>query len=295
MTTKAQKIRVGAFIMVTAALLAVVIVLFGGVRLFKNRAKYTIVFETSVMGLEKGARVYMNGIKAGNVEDVSISEVDMTKVVVTIAVDEKTPVRTDTTAMLQYAGITGLKVIDLRGGTSTAAKLPEGGVIPRGQTLLDKLEDKALAITGEAEKIMQRATTIADNVATLTDPKRFAPIDDILASSRTAASNLSQTSGMMKAMVAENRVALRQTMESARAATESTRDIISTQVTGLVGSAGEMLADLKGIIHGSQGYIRSAVYDLRQASRNFKEMSRDVRQKPSRLLFSSSPAERKLP
>ena len=281
--------------MVAAALLAVVIVVFGGVRLFQSRAKYTIVFDNSVMGLEKGATVYMNGIKVGRVDDVSLSEQDMSKVVVTIAVKEETPVRTDTVAMLQYAGITGLKVIDLRGGKSTSPKLPEGASIPRGKTLLDKLEDKAVAITEEAEKIMARATKITDNVVAITDPARFAPIDDILASSRTAASNLSETSGMMKAMVAENRVALRETMESARAAAQSTRDIINTQVTGLVGSAGEMLADLKGIIHGSEGHIRSAVYDLRQASRNFKELSRDVRQKPSRLLFSSSPSERKLP
>ncbi len=281
--------------MAAAALLAVVIVVFGGVRLFKSRTKYTVVFDSSVMGLEKGAQVYMNGIKVGRVDDVELSERDMTKVVVTIAVKEGTPVRTDTTAMLQYAGITGLKVIDLRGGKATSPPLPEGASIPRGKTLLDKLEDKAVAITDEAEKIMARATKIADNVAELTDPARFAAIDDILANSRTAASNLSQTSGMMKAMVAENRVALRETLASARAAAESTRDIINTQVSGLVGSAGEMLADLKGIIHGSEGHIRSAVYDLRQASRNFKELSRDVRQKPSRLLFSSSPSERKLP
>jgi hypothetical protein len=37
------------------------------------------------------------------------------------------------------------------------------------------------------------------------------------------------------------------------------------------------------------------MFDLRQASRSFKELARDVRQKPSRLLFSTTPSERKLP
>ena len=37
------------------------------------------------------------------------------------------------------------------------------------------------------------------------------------------------------------------------------------------------------------------IADLRQASRNFKELAREVRQRPSRLLYSSPAPERKLP
>jgi hypothetical protein len=35
--------------------------------------------------------------------------------------------------------------------------------------------------------------------------------------------------------------------------------------------------------------------DLAQASRSFKDLVRDLRQSPSRLLFSKPPPERKLP
>jgi phospholipid/cholesterol/gamma-HCH transport system substrate-binding protein len=295
MSSKAQKIKVGVFVAIAAALLALVIVVFGGVRFWTHRTKYNIVFDDSVMGLEIGAQVYLNGIKVGRVDDIALDEKDMKNVIVTITVKNDAPIHTDTTAMLQYAGITGLKVIDLRGGSATTPKLAEGATIPRGKTLIDKLSEKAVAITDDAEKLMDRARQITDNVAQITDPKRFEPVDDILASSRTTASHLAEASGTLKTMIAENRVALRETMQSVRGAADSTREIIDSQVTGLVGSASEVLADLKNIIHGSEGPIRSAVFDLRQASRNFKELSRDVRQRPSRLLFSSPPSERKLP
>ena len=52
---------------------------------------------------------------------------------------------------------------------------------------------------------------------------------------------------------------------------------------------------LRGVVRDNGAYLRSSMFDLRQASRSFKELAREVRQRPSRLLFSNSPGERKLP
>ena len=52
---------------------------------------------------------------------------------------------------------------------------------------------------------------------------------------------------------------------------------------------------MKGLVHNNEGQLRSAVFDLRQASRSFKELAREVRQRPSRLFFGDSQRERKLP
>jgi len=126
MVAKAQKIRVGIFAVATAALLAVVLIVFGGLRFWEDSDRYRIVFATTVIGLEPGAQVYMNGIKVGTVEQVEVAPEDIRKVAVAIKVKGKTPIHTDTRAMLQFAGITGLKVIDLRDGTSESPALPPG-------------------------------------------------------------------------------------------------------------------------------------------------------------------------
>lgn len=295
MASKAQRIKVGIFVAVTAALLAIVLVVFGGIRLWEKKAHYTIEFDDSVMGLETGAQVYLNGIRVGRVDSLDVSSADLGKVIVEITVEREAPIHTDTKALLQFAGITGLKVIDLRDGTLAAPLLPDGGRIAQGETILDKVQRQATTIADQSEKLMNRANQIVENLVAITDPQRFAPLDEIVAGARTTANNLAAASGEMRTMVAENRVALRDTLGNVRAATASTKTLIETQVAGLVSSANTLLSDLGNFVHGSEGQLRSTVFDLRQASRNFKELSRDLRARPSRLLFSNSQSERKLP
>ena len=126
MTTKAQKIRVGAFVLVTAVLLSVVLIVFGGVRFWENKETYHIVFSGSVMGLEKGAQVHLNGMRVGRVDEIEAAPGDLQKVLVTITVKKSVPIHADTRAILAFAGITGLKVIDLRDGSFTSPTLPPG-------------------------------------------------------------------------------------------------------------------------------------------------------------------------
>jgi phospholipid/cholesterol/gamma-HCH transport system substrate-binding protein len=302
MTTKAQKIRVGMFMVVSAALLAVVLIVFGGVRFWQQQSSYQVVFSGSVMGLEKGAGVYLNGMRVGRVDDIEAAPGDLKKVLVTIVVKKSVSVHADTKAILSFAGITGLKVIDLRDGTLTSPTLPPGSLIAEGETLLDKLELQAKMIADQSTKLMTNANRIVDNLAAITDPKKFDGIDEIIEHSRTMAGNLAATSETLQAMVSENRVILKNSLanvdaatRSVEAATRSAANMMDVQVAGLIGKAGEFIAGLENMVRSNEGQLRSTVFDLRQASRNFKELSRDLRQKPSRLLFSNTPGERKLP
>jgi phospholipid/cholesterol/gamma-HCH transport system substrate-binding protein len=292
MTSKATKIRIGLFTAVSAALLAIVLVVFGGVRFWRHRDHYRVVFSGSVMGLEHGAPVYLNGIKVGTVNGVETAPDDLRKVAVRISVNQDTPIHTDTHAMLQLAGITGLKVIDLRDGTLEAPVLPPGGTIAEGKTTLDKLEAKANAIVDQSQQLMERANKIVDNLVVVSDPKSYT---DIQQSAKRAADQLAETSTALHAMVSENRAALRQSIDSINTTAKSASQLLDGQVTQLVTKAGDFFAQLDGIVRDNQGTLRAAVFDFRQASRSFKDFAREVRQKPSRLLFSTAPSERKLP
>src|SRR5204863_341434 len=119
--------------------------------------RYRIVFDTSVIGLEPGAQVYLNGIKVGTVDDVDVAASDIAKVAVVIKVKHDAPIHTDTRAILQHAGITGLKTIDLRGGTSATPRLAAGAEIATGTGSVDKLEAQAQAIVDDAAALVRRA------------------------------------------------------------------------------------------------------------------------------------------
>ncbi len=291
-TTKAQKVRVGLFTVATIALIGVVIIVFGGFKFWKKHDHYRIELSGSVFGLENGAMVYLNGLRVGTVTDIGLSKTDLKKVELEISIERGTPIKTDTRAILQYAGITGLKVIDLRDGTLQAARLPEGGTILQGETLLDKFEDKAKTIADQSEQLMKSANKVVENLVVVTDPREY---QAILKSAHATTENLAATSESMHAMINENRAALHQSILSINETAKSASQLLDGQVAQLVANGGDLMSELKGFVRDNGVVLKAAMLDLRQASRSFKDLAREVRQKPSRLLFSKSAADRKMP
>jgi phospholipid/cholesterol/gamma-HCH transport system substrate-binding protein len=279
MAARAQTIRVGLFAAAALVLLAIVLVVFGGLRVWERSDRYHVVFDTSVIGLEPGAQVYFNGIRVGAVDTID----DLRKVAVAIEVERGTPIRTDTQAMLQYAGITGLKVIDLRGGNLASAALPPGSQIAVRPNLLDKLETQAERIIEQSAALFERARTLTDQVIAISEP------------AQRAATGLASLTASLEDMVGENRVALRESLAAIRRAANGTSKLLDEHGARLVLNADDFVSELRRLVAANEAPLRAAVFDLRQASRSFKELARDVRQRPSRLLYSSAPGDRKLP
>ena len=269
MATRAQKIRLGAFALVTAALVITVLAVFAGMRLWKDSDHYTVEVEGSVLGLETGADVRLNGVRVGKVTDIDIMDGDIERVRIDLEVDEGTPVRTDTEALLAFRGITGLKIIDLRRGSSGAPPLPPGSRIPVGETIFDRLERDADDLLVRTKKLMDGATELVDT--------------------------LGRTGRELEAMVAETRVAIRGSVAAMGDAARNVSRFVARDARGLVASADGLVDELQGVVKGSQGQVRAALLDIRRASASVKELARELRAKPSRLLFSQAPKDRKLP
>jgi phospholipid/cholesterol/gamma-HCH transport system substrate-binding protein len=287
---RAQKIRVGLFAAATLVLAGVVLIVFGGLRLWDDDDRYQVVYDISVIGLERGAQVYLNGVRVGTVDAVAVAAQDIRKVAVTIKVKHGTPVHADTHAVLSFAGITGLKIIDLRDGTSASPALPPGAQIAAGAGLLDRLEAQTQAITDQAAALLQRVNRLTDNLIAVTDT-----LNAVSDPARTAATNLAAMTGTLRAMVDDNRAALHQSVIAVQQTATGASQLLDAQVAPLLAGAGDVVAELRRLLTSNEGPLRAAVFDLRQASRSFKELARDVRQRPSRLLFSAVPSERKLP
>jgi phospholipid/cholesterol/gamma-HCH transport system substrate-binding protein len=248
-----------------------------------GRDHYAILFDGSVMGLEKGAQVYLNGIRVGSVSKIEVAPEDLKKVRVEIVVESDTPIHTDTKAVLQMAGITGLRVIDLRDGTLGSARLEPGATIAQGSTTLDKLEKQATTLADKSTELVSKANKVMANLEAMTDP-----MSEIVANTKAASASLAGASSGLDAAIAENRVALRQTIASVGATANSAQVMIDGQFA-------QLIAEIKTVVRDNGSSLRAALADLRTASRSFKELSREVRQKPSRLLFSGEARDRKLP
>lgn len=174
MVSKAVKIRLGVFLALGGLMLAVFFILVAGKTLMQRRDEYFIKFENySVSGLQVGGTVNYQGIPVGRVEQIKIDPQDVSKIIIKISVDAGTPIKEDAQAVLTLVGITGVKAVEIRGGTNQANSLKPGSYIRAGSSTFDDLSGRAVSI---ADKI----DAIASNIDNLTDAENRANIANIL-------------------------------------------------------------------------------------------------------------------
>src|SRR4051794_22924107 len=87
------------------------------------RTTYRIAFDAPVSGLLNGSSVLFNGLRVGEVTRLEIDPSNPHGVSALIAIDSRVPVRADTTAGLDFRGLTGVAAIPLTGGAVDAPML----------------------------------------------------------------------------------------------------------------------------------------------------------------------------
>ncbi len=177
MKTKAQKARLAIFFLISIGMLIVILGYFTARHIFEKKDTYYVAYhDVSVSGLEVGNPVKYLGINIGSISDIKINPEDFRSVIVELSIRPDTPIKEDAVADIISVGITGLKTIEIRGGTPKADFLKEGQYINPGTSLADD-------ITGKAEIIGFKAEQVLNNLQAFTHPdkqeKIFQSIDDI--------------------------------------------------------------------------------------------------------------------
>jgi phospholipid/cholesterol/gamma-HCH transport system substrate-binding protein len=167
MEIKARFVLVGVFVVV------VILAAFGFVYWLNNtggigpRTAYDVEFGSPVSGLWPGSDVLFNGIKVGEVTGLGLVSNDPGKVVAGIAVDSRTPVKTDTRVGLVFSGLTGTAAIALTGGSPSAPAPQANGTTP---PVLVADAEAVKDLTQSARDTLNSVNKmIADNSANVTD------------------------------------------------------------------------------------------------------------------------------
>jgi len=160
--SRAQRARLGIFLIVSGGVLVLLLVLMTGTKFLEKRDKYSIRYrDVSVSGLEVGAQVKYHGVRVGRVDEIQIDPKQIETVVATISLEHGTPIKNDVQAVVSAFSLTGIKIIELTGGSTEAALLKPGSEIPAGQSSLD-------LITGKAEAVSEKLELVLNNLARLT-------------------------------------------------------------------------------------------------------------------------------
>lgn len=154
MTRNNQKIRLGIFIFISTAILFSLVVFFAANQLFEKTDTYYIAYhDVLVSGLEVGSPVEYMGIRIGVISDISKDPEDINSIFVELSVEPGTPIKSDTRANIVTMGITGLKAIEIRGGSNQARFLDSGDYINAGASTASEITGKANIIAEKAEKV----------------------------------------------------------------------------------------------------------------------------------------------
>ena len=235
--TRAQKVRLGVFVLVSTVLLGAMVVILVGGRLTRKEDKYFARFEETVSGLEIGAPVKFHGVRIGSVTTIEIDSDDVTLVRVNLSLRRDTPVKTDAVVMLNTMGITGLKFVELTGGTNEAALLPPGSEITSGASLLDRL-------TGKADVITEKIELLINNTLAITGPAQQEQVKQILG-------NVQNLLEKTNDLVVRNEARIDQVIDDVTVAARNLREA-SVTTNDLMqqarGQVTDMLADLDRLL-----------------------------------------------
>ncbi|MBB4210914.1 phospholipid/cholesterol/gamma-HCH transport system substrate-binding protein [Rhodothalassium salexigens DSM 2132] len=308
METRAHHLLIGIFMLVVIIGLFVFIIWLSRGDLNEKRTAYDIFFEGSVAGLSVGSTVQFNGIPVGQVRDISIAPDDPSRVRVTVWVEQSVPVNVDTQASLEAQGLTGVAIIQLRGGTADSPALERGDgqprpVIPSQRSPLQELFEDAPTLLNSAIQTLsniqkmtgpenqRRVADTLDDMARLT-----AALNDTLAGRREGIDQLFERTDRTLAAFEETARAITALSDSVRAATDTELAAALTEAQTALAEAGALFADLDRAVAENRGAVRSftnntlpeasrLVVDLRRLTQSLQRVADQLADEPSQLLF----------
>jgi len=243
MVTKAQKTRLGIFLFGGLALLLLLAGLVAGNRLMQRKDTYYIAYkDVSINGLSVGGAVKYAGIAIGTVEDITIDPQDVSRLIVRLSVKHGTPIKADAQATLVPVGITGLKQIEIIGGTNESAMLKPGDWITPGSSTLDN-------ITGQITSVAEKLELVLQNVAQITGEQNQQHLTSILTN--------------VDSMVVENRQSVADVVTYV--------DSLTMYVTKLSESAYRVVEKLNAVVDTTQ--VASTLTNINQPTQNLERLT----------------------
>jgi phospholipid/cholesterol/gamma-HCH transport system substrate-binding protein len=303
MERDANYVAVGIFVLLMVVMGVLFVYWYSDSRDHRNYERYEIYFDGTVSGLSEGGPIRYLGVDVGRVQRIRIDPRAANRVQVVANIDSTTPISDQTLAQLSLQGVTGLLYIDLEQerdsdrGRRILAMVPSENypVIRSAHSDLDQFLSSLPNLTARLNDLVDRASRMlsdgniqsvgrivgnldqaasgfprtAHNIDTLVDAlnedtqdaRRL--INDLHASTRTASVDFLAAVQKLR-ITSDNLMSASGTLDSF--ATQN-RDQIDSFV--------------------SQGLpqVEALLRDSRAAAQQISELSRGLRENPSRLIY----------
>lgn len=278
--------------------------------------RYEAYFRESVAGLSVDSTVKYRGVDVGRVKDIALNPDNPEEVKLTLDIAGGTPIKTDTIAVLQTQGLTGLATINLTGGSREAPPLValEGQkypVIKTGPSLFFRLDETISRLMSEKglSKLLADLDLAAKGAADTMDEENRAALkrtirdlSDIVHSvaahraqieaglngAAQSADNLVKVTAVLNEQVP---VLLARINKSATALSAMTEELAQTSkaVRAVVNDSRPELEQFSRQTLPETGLL---VTELRELASTLTRVARDLEREPESLVFGRKPPHR---
>ena len=325
MATRAQQIRLGIFFLVSLAVLALFFSVVAGSHLLSQRDTYYIEFtDMPISGLNKGASVKYLGLSIGRIEDISIAPDDLATVVVEISIDREraeNAIRTDTQARMASLGITGLKYIELFGGSDDAQVLSPGATIAASETFFSTLQERAEVLSSKIEQSVDKLNALlsSENQRVFTETLNNAgsllttanalvqdnrsafdeTAANMVATSRSlvqASAKLAATADSLHALLGGAKLQqtvddMQVTMHQLRQQMDGPLPLLVAKIDTVVSNIDRTFVGIDQTVGASRQNLLRAMQDLEETLQNIRETTEIIRENPAVLIRGSRSAD----
>ncbi len=317
MESRREQISVGIFVLVAAALLIFIVFALTGA--FAGSDTFYHAKFSNAAGLEPGASVhYAGGQKSGHVVKMQIDPNDPTLIDMTFTVTKGLPVKTDSKVAIMSFSPLGDNHLEIKPGSQKAPLAPSGSLLPTQPYVgfndlteqINKLAPQVQELIANLNgRITQLKTTIERVDDLLNDQNRanvsasLADLHGILRENRPAIQstlkNVNAASAKIEPLIDQLRKATDQANETLKHVdsliSENKEDIRATilQLRQVLASASELTGRLNQTLDSNQDNIDQLLLNLRDVSENLREFTDTIKNRPSSLIRSSMPRDRK--
>jgi len=317
--------RLGLFVVMTLAILAVALFLLGGRKLFQPTFTFETYFDESVSGLEIGAPVRFRGVPLGQVSEILTSaatyeqdvplgqrrEYVVVRARINFSADEVRQmernvgdmIRKGLRAQTKLAGLTGqqyLAIDFLDPGSAPPLAFewkPKHIYLPSAPNLAGQIIEKAqtfLAGLNEAD-VQALSRNLNTLVVDLDRKVNEVPAAELAASAQAVLHDARSTFGRIDRLLADGHI--EQTLRNLDSASARIDSLLADggDVDRLVKDIDQAAQRADALLGDNQYDVRAIVQDLRTTSANLRTLSDSVKRYPAGALLAGPPDKVELP
>lgn len=303
MDRDANYVAVGAFVLLVIAMAVSFVFWYTDQQDRRTYQRYEIYFQGSVNGISAGSPVRYLGVDVGKVARIMLDPKQPKRVEVLADIDSTAPIDDRTRASLSLQGITGLLFVDLKQDPNAEST----GVLAQGQRypMIRSAPSDFDVLLSNLPALTSHLVILADRFNQVFSEANVRSLKAILDNTRIASERLPSTIREAEGLVAD----LRRTTQEVQGAAASLRVVITQATPDIEASAANIrqLSDnlakttqrldhfvaanepeLTIFTQQSLPEFEQLLRESRQAARDFRDLSRSLKQNPSQLIYESA-------